>query len=274
MRLCGSQPTSALADHDGISRRGETPSRERTGYPCQVSVPSLSLVVPAYDEEDCLPALYGRVLEVFGNGLTWELILVDDGSRDRTGSVISELVEKDSRVRGRLLARNCGQTTALRIGIEAARGPLIATLDADLQNDPADLLAMLEGLGDNDAVVGYRRERHDDWLRRTSSRVANFIRNAVTRDSIRDTGCSLKLFRADAIRAIPLFEGMHRFLPTLLRFHGYRVSEHPVSHRARLAGASKYGVGNRAARAFVDLLAVRWMRSRIEHPDVRNRDGS
>ena len=239
-----------------------------------MTVPSLSLVVPAYDEEDCLPALYGRVLEVFGNGLAWELILVDDGSRDRTGAVVRELAEKDPRVRARILTRNCGQTTALRVGIAAARAPLVATLDADLQNDPADLLEMLEALGENDAVVGYRTERHDDWLRRVSSRVANAIRNAVTGDRIRDTGCSLKLVRTEAIRAIPLFDGMHRFLPTLLRFHGYRVIEHPVSHRARLAGASKYGVGNRAWRAFKDLLAVRWMRSRIVRPEVRGSDES
>ena len=239
-----------------------------------MTVPSLSLVVPAYDEEDCLPALYGRVLEVFGSGLAWELILVDDGSRDRTGAVIRELAEKDPRVRALILTRNCGQTTALRVGIEAARGPLVATLDADLQNDPADLLGMLEALGENDAVVGYRTERHDDWLRRASSRVANAIRNVVAGDRVRDTGCSLKLFRTEAIRKVPLFDGMHRFLPTLLRFHGYRVIEHPVSHRPRLAGVSKYGVGNRAWRAFVDLLAVRWMRSRIVRPEVRGTDDS
>ncbi|MEE2675064.1 MAG: glycosyltransferase family 2 protein [Myxococcota bacterium] len=237
-----------------------------------MTIPSLSLIVPAYDEEDCLVALYGRVLEVFGNGLAWELVVVDDGSRDRTGAVARELAEKDPRVRAHILTRNCGQTTAIRVGIAAARGPLVATLDADLQNDPGDLLAMLEALGENDAVVGYRTERHDDWLRRTSSRVANAIRNALTGDQVRDTGCSLKLVRTEAIRAIPLFEGMHRFLPTLLRYHGYRVIEHPVSHRPRLAGTSKYGVSNRAWRAFKDLLAVRWMRSRIVHPEVRGSD--
>ncbi len=239
-----------------------------------MTVPSLSLVVPAYDEEDCLPALYGRVLEVFGNSLAWELILVDDGSRDRTGAVIRELAEKDPRVRARILTRNCGQTTALRVGVEAARGPLVATLDADLQNDPADLLGMLEALGENDAVVGYRTERHDDWLRRASSQVANAIRNVVTGDRVRDTGCSLKLFRTEAIRKVLLFDGMHRFLPTLLRIHGYRVIEHPVSHHPRLAGASKYGVSNRAWRTFKDLLAVRWMRSRIVRPEVRGTDDS
>jgi glycosyltransferase involved in cell wall biosynthesis len=240
-----------------------------------VTVPGLSLVVPAYDEEDCLPALYGRVLEVFGNGPDWELILVDDGSRDRTGAVIRELAEKDPRVCARFLTQNCGQTTALRVGIDAARGPLVATLDADLQNDPADLLGMLDALLASDkidAIVGYRTERHDDWLRRASSRVANSIRNVVTGDRVRDTGCSLKLFRTEAIRKVPLFDGMHRFLPTLLRFHGYRVIEHPVSHHPRLAGASKYGVSNRGWRAFKDLLAVRWMRSRIVLPEVRGTD--
>jgi dolichol-phosphate mannosyltransferase len=245
-----------------------------TGYSRSVIVPSLSLVVPAYDEEDCLPALYGRVVEVFGAARAWELILVDDGSRDRTAAVIRELSDKDPRVRARILTQHCGQTTALRVGIAAARGALVATLDADLQNDPADLLEMLEVLGEDDAIVGYRSERHDDWLRRASSRVANAIRNSVTGDRIRDTGCSLKLFRTEAIRAIPLFDGMHRFLPTLLRFHGYRVSEHPVSHRARRAGVSKYGVRNRAFRAFGDLLAVRWMRSRIVSPEVRDSDAS
>jgi hypothetical protein len=116
---------------------------------------------------------------------------------------------------------------------------------------------------DVDAVVGYRLKRNDDWLRRVSSRIANKIRNAISRDSIRDTGCSLKVFRAEAIRSIAMFDGMHRFLPTLLRYHGYRVLEHPVSHHPRTAGESKYGVRNRALRAFKDLLAVRWMRSRI-----------
>lgn len=231
--------------------------------------PSLSLVVPAHDEEDCIPALYGRVLEVFGTSLAWELILVDDGSRDRSAAVIRELAEKDLRVRARLLEHRCGQTTAIRVGIEAARAPLVATLDADLQNDPADLPGMLDALAENDAVVGYRTERHDDWLRRASSRVANAVRNRVTRDRVRDSGCSLKLFRTDAIRTLPLFEGMHRFLPTLLRIHGYRVIEFPVSHRPRLAGRSKYGVANRAWRTVQDLLAVRWMRSRVRRPRVR-----
>jgi hypothetical protein len=133
------------------------------------------------------------------------------------------------------------------------------------------MIAKLEG---HDAVVGYRTKRSDDFVRRASSRIANAVRNWISRDSIRDTGCSLKLFRAPAIQAVPLFEGMHRFLPTLLRYHGFSVIEHPVAHHPRTAGVSKYGVKNRALRGFKDLLAVRWMRGRLIHFPIREvRDG-
>jgi len=230
--------------------------------------PDISLVVPAYNEEESLPALYTRIVESLGSRLRWEMIVVDDGSSDRTAERITELAHDDARVRGATLVHNSGQTSATRVGIEMARGALIATLDADLQNDPADLPAMIASLGDADAVVGYRVVRRDNLLRRLSSRIGNSVRNRLSGDNIRDTGCSLKVFRADAIRKIPLFEGMHRFLPTLLRFHGYRVIEYPVSHRPRVAGQSKYGVLNRAWVAFKDLLAVRWMRKRIVRPEV------
>ena len=230
--------------------------------------PRLSLVAPVHDEVGNLAALHVRCSEVLGPGADWELVLVDDGSRDGSDALIRSLARQDERVRGVYFACNCGQTTALRAGIDAARGALIATLDADLQNDPADLPAMLAALGDHDAVVGWRVRRQDTLVRRLSSRVANAVRNRISGDSIRDTGCSLKVFRAQALRELPLFEGMHRFLPTLLRFHGRSVIEHPVSHHPRVAGRSKYGIRNRALRAFVDLLAVRWMRSRIVRPPV------
>ncbi len=224
----------------------------------------LSLVAPVYDEKDNLEPLYNRVVEVFGDRTRWELVLVDDGSRDGSAQVIRALAQRDPRVRGVFFAKNCGQTTAMRMGIHSSRAPLIATLDADMQNDPADIPKLIEQLGDNDAVVGYRLKRNDNFVRRASSRIANRVRNALSGDSIRDTGCSLKVFRAPAIREIPLhFEGMHRFMPTLLRYYGFKVVEHPVSHHPRRAGVSKYGVLNRAFRAFRDLLAVRWMRSRI-----------
>lgn len=230
--------------------------------------PWLSIVVPAYNEEESLALVYERVVDTFGGTSDWELIFVDDGSEDRTSTVIGELVGKDSRVRGLSLRPNSGQTTAIRIGATHAQGALIATMDADLQNDPADLPVMIDALGSNGAVVGFRTERHDTQWRRFSSRIANAIRNRITGDFVRDTGCSLKVFRAEAVRALPLVEGMHRFLPTLLRMHGHSVIEHPVSHRPRVAGVSKYGTFDRALPAAVDLLAVRWLASRTRLPDV------
>jgi glycosyltransferase involved in cell wall biosynthesis len=241
----------------------------RTQPSPQEAIVRLSLVAPAFEEEESLGPLYERVVEALGSEPTWELVLVDDGSRDRTREVIRTLAARDPRVVGILLERRCGQTAATAAGLRHARGALIATLDADLQNDPVDLRQMLLALGDHDAVVGYRATRRDTWVRRASSRIANGIRNWISHDAIRDTGCSLKLFRAEALRAIPLFEGMHRFLPTLLRYHGYSVIEVPVSHRPRVAGKSKYGISNRAWRAFKDLLAVRWMRSRAIRLPIR-----
>ena len=223
----------------------------------------LSLVAPVYDEEENLRALYEGVVQVFGEEDDWELVLVDDGSRDSSPEIIRQLHDEDPRVIGVLFERNCGQTAAMGSGIQLARGELIATLDADLQNDPADIPRLIEALGDNDAVVGFRQKRNDNFVRRISSRKANGIRNRLSHDSIIDTGCSLKVFRAEAIQTVPLFEGLHRFFPTLLRYHGFQVLEVPVSHRPRVAGQSKYGVMNRAWRAFKDLLAVRWMHGRM-----------
>jgi dolichol-phosphate mannosyltransferase len=257
----------------------------------------LSIVAPVYDEAENLERLHQRIVEVFGERMSWELVLVDDGSRDRSPEVIRALAARDPRVVGAFFAKNCGQTAATCAGIQLARGTLLATLDADLQNDPADLPAMIEllsgraaehddgargarvhagaspvarGRGERcDAVVGYRMKRNDTFVRRASSRIANRIRNWISKDDIRDTGCSLKVFRTAAIQSIPLFEGMHRFLPTLLRYHGFAVIEHPVSHHPRTAGKSKYGIGNRAFRALKDLFAVRWMRGRLLRLPIR-----
>lgn len=225
----------------------------------------LTIVAPVRDEEDNLAPLHARIVEVFGARGDLEIVLVDDGSRDASGDRIRSLAARDPRVVGVFFARNCGQTAAIAAGMQLARGRLVATIDADLQNDPADLPAMIERLEreGHAAIAGWRTKRHDTFVRRASSRVANAVRNWVSRDSIRDTGCSLKVFRAEAIQAIPLFEGLHRFLPTLLRYHGFSVAEHPVGHRPRTAGRSKYGIGNRAFRATRDLFAVRWMRARL-----------
>lgn len=228
---------------------------------------SLSVVAPVFEEKENLRTLHAEIARVLGAGKDWELVLVDDGSRDGSDALIRDLAREDARVVGVFFSANRGQSAAIAAGVQAARGRLVATLDADLQNDPADLPAMLGALDGNDAVVGYRVKRHDTFVRRVSSRIGNGVRNRLSKDSIRDTGCSLKVFRADAARSIRWFNGAHRFLPTLLRHQGYTVIEHPVSHRPRRAGKSKYGIRNRALRGLLDVLAVRWMRARaIDFP--------
>lgn len=226
--------------------------------------PHLSLIAPVYNEVENLEPLFARVADVLAD-IDFELVLVDDGSRDGSRELIADLHARDPRVRGISFARNCGQTAAIAAGIHQAVGRLVATMDADMQNDPGDLPAMIallekEGV---DAVVGWRTKRNDTVVRRLSSRIANNVRNRMLNDSIRDTGCSLKVFKRDAIQSIPLYEGMHRFLPTLLKQRGYTVLEHGVSHHPRTRGVSKYGIGNRAWRAFKDMLAVRWMGGRM-----------
>ena len=223
----------------------------------------LSLVVPVYNERENLVPLVAELLDVLGGGThVLEILLVDDGSRDGSAQTIAELARAHPEVRPLRLRENRGQTAAFDAGFKAARGDRVVTLDADMQNDPRDIPELLRALEDYDVAVGYRRERRDNWLRRISSRVANAVRNRLSGDDIIDTGCSLKAFRRECLKGLKLFTGMHRFLPTLLRMDGYRVVELPVNHRPRTRGQSKYGVGNRAFRAFVDLLAVRWMKKR------------
>src|SRR6266536_4153670 len=232
----------------------------------------LSLVVPVYNERDNLPLLVeeiGRALA--GRAGRYEIVAVDDGSTDGSLDVLKALKRAHPELHIVALAAHAGQTAAFAAGFGAARGNVVVTLDADLQNDPADnpaLVAELETSGAA-AVAGYRVERQDTAWKRLQSRIANGVRNRLNRETIRDTGCSLKAFRADALRALPLFNGMHRFLPTLVRMHGGRVTEAPVRHRPRRFGRTKYGMWNRAFRAFVDALAVRWMQRRALRYRVR-----
>jgi len=250
----------------------ETARREALERPFPLA---LSLVAPVFDEEGNLERLYEEIRRTFDGRDDWELILVDDASRDRSRALIRDLVARDPRVRGVFFRHNCGQSAAITAGFRRAQGAVVATLDADLQNDPRDLPDMLKRLSESgaDAVVGYRVNRRDTFVRRISSKLANAVRNRLSGDSIRDTGCSLKVFRNRAINTIPMFDGMHRFLPTLLRLHGFEVLEHPVNHRPRTAGVSKYGIGNRAFKALRDLLVVRWMRTRILRPVVEETIG-
>ena len=235
----------------------ERPSGAATG------VPVISVVVPVFNEQDNIAPLHREVTPVLESlSRAFEIVFVDDGSTDASPARLKELRAADPRVRVVTLARNAGQTAAMSAGFEAARGEVVVTLDADLQNDPRDIPLLLARLEGHDAAVGWRVERHDNWVRRASSAIANRVRNALSDDDIIDTGCSLKAYRREAIAHIRLYNGMHRFLPTLLRMEGFRVCQVQVGHRPRRSGRSKYNIRNRLLPSFVDLLAVRWMKHR------------
>lgn len=232
------------------------------------AAPRLSIVVPLYNEEENLPALDGEIRAALAPlGLAYEVLYVDDGSTDGSLTALRSLAAADPRIRILRHRKNAGQSAGLASGFRAARGELVATLDADLQNDPADLPRLLAKLDEGwDVVSGVRRNRRDSWVRRVSSRIANGVRNWATDEAITDVGCSLKAYRARFLAHLPMFGGMHRFLPTLVRWNGARVTELEVNHRPRLHGVAKYGIGNRLFRALADLMAVRWMRTRWIDP--------
>ena len=226
----------------------------------------LSVVIPVYNEEENLPLLWPELRGVLETtGVSFEVIFVDDGSRDRSAELIRGMRDADRRVRLVRLKANAGETAATDAGFKAARGHRVVTMDADLQNDPHDIPALVQRLEQWDAVTGWRASRGDgdSIVRRISSRLANRTRNWLSDESIHDSGCTFRAFRRECLRGLVLYRGFHRFIPTLLRMRGYRVVEIPVRNRPRRFGQSKYGVLNRVFVAFVDLLVVRWMKNRL-----------
>jgi len=226
----------------------------------------LSIVVPVYNEEENLPLLWPEIREVLDpTGWSYEVIFVDDGSRDRSAEIVRAFHEANPRARLVRLKANAGETAATDAGFKSVRGRWVVVMDADLQNDPHDIPGMLAHLDKWDAVTGWRVNRGDgdSWIRRASSRIANRVRNALTEETVQDSGCTFRAFRRECLRDLVLYKGFHRFVPTLLKMRGYRVLEVPVNHRSRRFGQSKYGIGNRAWSAFKDLLAVRWMKDRL-----------
>jgi glycosyltransferase involved in cell wall biosynthesis len=230
----------------------------------------LSLVIPAYNERENLAPLLDEIGAVLGDR-PYEVIVIDDGSTDGTFETLKFLRTEHPQLRVIAFERNAGQTAAFAAGFRAAAAPVVVTLDADLQNDPADIPKLVETLQRTGAtaVAGYRATRRDTAWKRLQSRIANGIRNRLNGEVIRDTGCSLKAFRTEAVRALPLFAGMHRFLPTLIKMQGGSVTEVPVGHRPRRHGATKYGMWNRVLRSLVDAFAVRWMQRRAIRYRIR-----
>ena len=231
----------------------------------------LSVVLPVYNEEENLPLLWPELRGVLDPlGITYEIVFVDDGSRDRSADLVKGFRELDARVRLVRLKENAGETAATEAGFKASRGRCVVVMDADLQNDPHDIPRLLHELDRWDAVTGWRVKRGDgdSLVRQISSRAANRIRNRISDDTIQDSGCTFRAFRRECLRGLVLYRGFHRFIPTLLRMRGYRVLEIPVNHRPRRFGRSKYGVMNRAFVAFVDLLVVRWMKARMLRYEV------
>ena len=236
--------------------------------------PSFSLVVPVYNEEDNLPILLREMeaaMEPLGE--PYEVVFVDDGSTDGSLKVLRELAAAHPAVRVLVFERNAGQSAALEAGFASARGRVVVTLDADLQNDPADIPLLLAQLDRFDVAVGWRHRRQDSLVKKVTSRVGNRARNWLTREDIADTGCSLKAFRREAALSIPFFRGMHRFMPTLCRMRGFTVTQVKVNHRHRVHGKTKYGVFDRLRATVPDVMAVRWMQRRVLRYRVREEIG-
>jgi len=226
---------------------------------------NVSVVVPLYNEVENVSILQ-RELTGALTGLDYEIIFVDDGSLDET---VSRIVP-DPRIRVLRFEKNTGQSAAIFAGLQAVRGEIAVLIDGDLQNDPADIPRLLAEISRGaDLVCGYRAQRKDTMVKRITSRVANFVRSRFTQDGVRDTGCTLKAMRRDCIGALVPFKGMHRFIPALVKGAGYRLVEVPVNHRPRRFGQSKYGLGNRAFRATIDMFGVRWLLSRRLNYKVR-----
>jgi dolichol-phosphate mannosyltransferase len=226
-------------------------------------MPDISVIVPVYNEADNVLPLWREVQTALQKQpRSWELVFVDDCSTDATWQRIAEARATDSCVRGVRHLRNAGQSAAVWTGVRASDSPIIATLDGDLQNDPADIPAMLEQLERCDFVCGKRVSRRDTLLRRVSSRVAREARKAVLKADFADTGCAMRVFKRSALDGILPFNGWHRFLPVLVHHNGAKAVEVPVNHRARAAGVSKYGLGNRLWRGTYDLIGVAWYQKR------------
>lgn len=225
----------------------------------------VSVVLPCFNEEACVERLTGEIAGVLaGLALRFEIVYVDDRSTDGTLAALGRAQIQHPEVRVIRHAVNCGESAATATGFRLSRGAVVVTMDSDEQNDPADIPRLLEALRGSDCVATKRRRREDDFVKRISSKIGNGFRNFVTGvPGVSDAGCTYRAIRREALREVLVFNGMHRFLPTILRLQGFRVTEIEVNHRPRTTGASKYGIGNRMWRGIADCFAMRWYRKRV-----------
>jgi len=228
-----------------------------------IESPEISVVIPCYNEEENIEPLIDELraaLEPLGR--PYEIIYVDDCSTDGSLRKLLEIANAYPALRVLKHKQNLGESAAILSGYEHARGRIVFSMDGDLQNDPADIPKFLEALADCDAVCGVRAERLDSWVKRLSSRIANGVRGWVLNDNIHDAGCTYRAIRREALTQLIAFRGLHRFIPTLLRIHGFRVREIVVNHRPRTRGVSKYGIGNRLWVGIHDMIGIHWYRKR------------
>lgn len=229
----------------------------------QRSQPEVTVLLPAHNEADNLPTLVGEIdatMRVVAR--PYEIVVVNDGSSDNTAQVLSELALRYPAMSIAHMHKQSGQSAALSAGFDLARGDVVVTLDADLQNDPSDIPNLLTELEHADVAIGWRRDRKDPFSKKIISKVANAVRNWFTGECVKDTGCGLKAFRRECVERIHRFDGMHRFFPTLAKMHGFTVAEVPVRHRPRQHGRTHYNILNRSLRPMADLFAVRWLQKR------------
>ncbi len=238
-----------------------TPQQMECGMRDNIDV---SVIVPAYNEDENLEPLTVEIVEAMARTrFTYEILIIDDGSTDQTESVLEGLEKRYPVVRPVRHLTNFGQSAGQATGFRVAQGHTLITMDADLQNDPADIPNLLQALEEGiDCVCGVRRVRRDNFVKRISSKIANGFRNMITRDRVTDAGCTYRSIRKAALTEVPVFNGMHRFLPTLLRAQGFTIREIEVNHRSRTRGVSKYGINNRVWRGIRDCFAIRWYRAR------------
>lgn len=229
-----------------------------------------SVIIPIKNEEENIITLIDELERVMeGLGRPWELICIDDGSTDQSLAILEKLCKEKPYIRVLAFAKNYGQTSAFAAGFANALGEFIITLDGDGQNDPADIPKLTAAIADADMVIGWRVNRKDSWQKRIISKIANTIRSRLCHDEMHDTGCSLKIYRKEALNKIKLFDGMHRFLPALFKIENLHIKEIPVNHRERTKGVTKYHFFNRSLKPFIDLFVVRWMGKHSLHYEVK-----